>query len=84
MRRWGASRHCPSCFPPSPALPGSVCSQLQPDRCDSQAAEWPDQPYRLLATPAVRSAGASVRVADPQQHGIIGRTRLFPHSANMP
>ena len=46
--------------------------------------EWPDQPYRLLATPAVLSAEASVRGADPQEHGPIGRTRLFPHSANMP
>ena len=46
--------------------------------------EWPDQPYRLLATPAVLSAETSVRGADPQEHGTIGRTRLFPHSANMP
>src|SRR6476620_2182786 len=46
--------------------------------------EWPDQPYRLLATPAVLSAEASIRGADPQEHGPIGRTRLFPHSANMP
>jgi enoyl-[acyl-carrier protein] reductase II len=45
--------------------------------------EWPDQPYRLLATPAVRSAEASVRAADPQQQLPIGQTRLFPHSANM-
>jgi enoyl-[acyl-carrier protein] reductase II len=41
--------------------------------------EWPDQPYRLLATPAVCGADAT----EPQQHGTIGRTRLFPHSANM-
>ena len=46
--------------------------------------EWPDQPYRLLATPAVLSAEAKVRGPDPQEHGTIGRTRLFPHSANMP
>jgi enoyl-[acyl-carrier protein] reductase II len=46
--------------------------------------EWPNQPYRLLATPAVRSAEAKVRGPDPQEHGTIGRTRLFPHSANMP
>ena len=44
--------------------------------------EWPDQPYRLLATPAVLSA--ETRGADPQEHGLIGRTRLFPHSANVP
>jgi nitronate monooxygenase len=53
-------------------------------RTNAFGPEWPDQPYRLLATPAVRSAGASARGADPQQHGIIGRTRLFPHSANTP
>jgi catechol 2,3-dioxygenase-like lactoylglutathione lyase family enzyme len=46
--------------------------------------EWPDQPYRLLATPAVRSAAASVDASEPQQHATIGRTRLFPHSVNMP
>jgi enoyl-[acyl-carrier protein] reductase II len=46
--------------------------------------EWPDQAYRLLATPAVRSAAASVRGAQQPEHGTIGRTRLFPHSANMP
>jgi nitronate monooxygenase len=45
--------------------------------------EWPDQPYRLLATPAVHRAEASLGV-DSQEHGPIGRTRLFPHSANMP
>jgi NAD(P)H-dependent flavin oxidoreductase YrpB (nitropropane dioxygenase family) len=44
--------------------------------------EWPDQPYRLLATPAVLSAER--RGADVQEHGPIGRTRLFPHSANVP
>src|SRR4029077_8172731 len=49
-------------------------------RTNAFGPEWPDQPYRLLATPAVRSAGASVRGADQQYH-IIGRTRLFPHSA---
>jgi nitronate monooxygenase len=52
-------------------------------RTNAFGPEWPDQPYRLLATPAARSAGAGVRGADPQ-HGIIGRTRLFPHSANTP
>jgi nitronate monooxygenase len=46
--------------------------------------EWPDQPYRLLATRAVQSAEADVRGAEPQQHDTIGRTRLFPHSVNMP
>lgn len=46
--------------------------------------EWPDQVYRLLATPAVRSAEASVRGADKRSNDTIGRTRLFPHSANMP
>jgi nitronate monooxygenase len=53
-------------------------------RTNAFGPEWPDQPYRLLATAAVRSAKASVGGADPRQHGTIGRTRLFPHSANMP
>jgi nitronate monooxygenase len=53
-------------------------------RTNAFGPEWPDQPYRLLATHAVRSAEASVRGADPQQHDIIGRTQLFPHSANTP
>lgn len=42
--------------------------------------EWPDQPYRLLATPAVHSAETSAA----QHNGTIGRTRLFPHSVNLP
>jgi NAD(P)H-dependent flavin oxidoreductase YrpB (nitropropane dioxygenase family) len=46
--------------------------------------EWPDQFYRLLATPAVREAEATAHGTDPQQHPTIGRTRLWPHSANMP
>jgi nitronate monooxygenase len=46
--------------------------------------EWPDQLYRLLATRAVRDAQATASKADPQQDHIIGRTRLWPHSANMP
>jgi enoyl-[acyl-carrier protein] reductase II len=41
--------------------------------------EWPNQPYRLLATAAVRNAEAG----DRQTGETIGRTRLFPHSANM-
>jgi len=53
-------------------------------RTNAFGPEWPDQAYRLLATPAVRSAAASARSADPQEHDTIGRTRLFPHSANMP
>ena len=50
-------------------------------RTNAFGPEWPDQPYRLLATPAVRSSEAN---PDPQEHGTIGRTRLFPHSANTP
>jgi enoyl-[acyl-carrier protein] reductase II len=53
-------------------------------RTNAFGPEWPDQPYRLLATAAVRSAEASVRGAEPQHHDRIGRTRLFPHSANTP
>jgi NAD(P)H-dependent flavin oxidoreductase YrpB (nitropropane dioxygenase family) len=45
--------------------------------------EWPDEPYRLIATPAVHSAGASGQGAAQQQGGTIGHTRLFPHSANI-
>ncbi len=58
----GASRHCRSCFPPSPALPGSGCSQLQPSRCDGQAAEvfhLPSNIKRLVAhVLVVERAGA--------------------------
>jgi nitronate monooxygenase len=46
--------------------------------------EWPDQPYRLLASPAVVSAKTGNRGVDPRERGPIGRTRLFPHSVNMP
>ncbi|MCV7029984.1 NAD(P)H-dependent flavin oxidoreductase [Mycobacterium sherrisii] len=47
--------------------------------------EWPNQPYRLLATPAVLDAEAAARRGDDAQPvAPIGRTRLFPHSANMP
>jgi NAD(P)H-dependent flavin oxidoreductase YrpB (nitropropane dioxygenase family) len=52
-------------------------------RTSAFGPEWPNQPYRLLATPAVLRAEAGLRGAEPQQHGTIGRTRLFPHSANM-
>jgi len=52
-------------------------------RTSAFGPEWPDQPYRLLATPAVLSAEANVRAADLQGHEPIGRTRLFPHSANI-
>src|ERR1700742_46958 len=45
--------------------------------------EWPDQAYRLLATPAVCEA-ATDGEDDPQRDHIIGRTRLFPHSATLP
>jgi nitronate monooxygenase len=53
-------------------------------RTNAFGPEWPDQPYRLLATPAVRSAGASVRGAEQLEHRTVGRTRLFPHSVNTP
>ena len=58
----GASRHRRSCFPPSPALPGSGCSQLQPSRCDSQAGKvfhLPSNIKRLVAhVLVVERAGA--------------------------
>ena len=53
-------------------------------RTNAFGPEWPDQPYRLLATPAVHNAAESSGGAEPQQHATIGRTRLFPHSVNMP
>jgi NAD(P)H-dependent flavin oxidoreductase YrpB (nitropropane dioxygenase family) len=53
-------------------------------RTNAFGPEWPDQPYRLLATPAVHSAEASARDTDQHKGDTIGRTRLFPHSANMP
>jgi enoyl-[acyl-carrier protein] reductase II len=53
-------------------------------RTNAFGPEWPNQPYRLLATRAVQSAEASMPSAEPQEHDPIGRTRLFPHSANMP
>jgi nitronate monooxygenase len=46
--------------------------------------EWPDQPYRLLATRAVHNAASSGGGPEPQLHATIGRTRLFPHSVNLP
>ena len=53
-------------------------------RTNAFGPEWPDQPYRLLATPVVRSAHTSVRGAEVREPGTIGRTRLFPHSVNVP
>jgi nitronate monooxygenase len=53
-------------------------------RTNAFGPEWPDQPYRLLATPAVRSAATKVGGTDPEESRTIGRTRLFPHSVNMP
>ena len=46
--------------------------------------EWPNQPYRLLATRVVRDANTSVGGTNPEIPGTIGQTRLFPHSVNMP
>ncbi|WP_244975601.1 NAD(P)H-dependent flavin oxidoreductase [Mycobacterium kubicae] len=46
--------------------------------------EWPDQPYRLLATPAARAAAANSGDPIRRQHNSIGRTRLFPHTLNVP
>jgi len=53
-------------------------------RTNAFGPEWPDQPYRLLATRAVRIAYANVRGAEPQKQDTIGRTRLFTHSTNTP
>jgi nitronate monooxygenase len=53
-------------------------------RTNAFGPEWPDQPYRLLATPVVRDANTSVGGTNPEMPGTIGYTRLFPHSVNMP
>jgi len=53
-------------------------------RTNAFGPEWPEQDYRLLATRAVQSAAASDRAAEQLERAIIGRTRLFPHSVNMP
>src|SRR5215475_6547633 len=45
--------------------------------------EWPDQPYRLLATPAVLNASAKDHNAELHTSRAIGHTQLFPHSANV-
>jgi nitronate monooxygenase len=52
-------------------------------RTNAFGPEWPDQPYRLVATRAVHAA-ARGGDAEPQEHATIGRTRLFPHSVNLP
>lgn len=48
--------------------------------------EWPGERYRLLPTPRVAEcAGREHEMPDPPRGpAVIGRTRLFPHSANMP
>ena len=53
-------------------------------RTNAFGPEWPDQPYRLLDTSAVRRAEAGVSGAESPEQGTIGRTRLFPHSVNVP
>ncbi|WP_263992431.1 NAD(P)H-dependent flavin oxidoreductase [Mycobacterium paraense] len=53
-------------------------------RTNAFGPEWPDQPYRLLATAEVRRAAADPEADDPHNRDRIGRTRLFPHSANAP
>ena len=58
--------------------PGKTC------RTSVFGPEWPDQLYRLLATEAVLSAEAKVHGTEPLEHHSIGRTQLFPHSANIP
>jgi nitronate monooxygenase len=45
--------------------------------------EWPDQQYRLLATPTVRAAEQSPASNGAIREVPIGHTRLFPHSADM-
>ncbi len=46
--------------------------------------EWPDEQYRLLATPtAAQWAGRERDIPADVRDGTIGRTRLFPHSVNI-
>ncbi len=46
--------------------------------------EWPDEQYRLLATPtAAQWAGRESEIPAGARDGTIGRTRLFPHSVNI-
>jgi enoyl-[acyl-carrier protein] reductase II len=44
--------------------------------------EWPDQAYRLLATPLVREYPTAP--AEAPSSAPIGHTRLFPHSVDQP
>ena len=53
-------------------------------RTNAFGPEWPDQSYRLLATPVVRAANTSGCGTSPERPDTIGQTRLFPHSVNMP
>jgi enoyl-[acyl-carrier protein] reductase II len=53
-------------------------------RTNAFGPECPNQPYRLLATPAVHSAESRARSAAQRGGDSIGRTRLFPHSADVP
>lgn len=48
--------------------------------------EWPNQPYRLLPVRNVRTwAGREHEIPDPPPGPpVIGHTRLFPHSLNLP
>jgi enoyl-[acyl-carrier protein] reductase II len=48
--------------------------------------EWPNQPYRMLATPLARRwAGREHEIPEADKTAApIGHTTLFPHSANMP
>ncbi len=48
--------------------------------------EWPGERYRLLPTPrVVEWAGREREIPDPPPGpAVIGHTRLFPHSANLP
>jgi nitronate monooxygenase len=48
--------------------------------------EWPGQPYRLLPSGTVRAwAGREDQIPDPPPGpAVIGHTRMFPHSLNLP
>jgi enoyl-[acyl-carrier protein] reductase II len=52
-------------------------------RTNAFGPEWPDQRYRLLATSTARAADGPRVSSAAIQDRTIGRTRLFPHSADI-
>jgi enoyl-[acyl-carrier protein] reductase II len=61
-----------------------VASDGETLRTNAFGPEWPDQAYRLLATLAVQAADEPAALDPPTADHVIGHTRLFPHSADLP